>query len=54
MSAITRDLGARSRSLAHRLMQGRLRYGVLLGLIAAWLLVAIVVALGTASGIVWF
>ncbi|MGD0017764.1 MAG: hypothetical protein ABSD62_00780 [Candidatus Limnocylindrales bacterium] len=54
MSAAPRSLGARSRGLARRLVRGRLRYVVGAAILAVWLLVALVVALATASGVVWF
>jgi hypothetical protein len=40
--------------LARRLPQGRRRYLVGAVVVAIWLLVALVVGLATASGVVWF
>jgi hypothetical protein len=37
-----------------RLSQGRLRYVTVAAIVAGWALLALLVALATASGVVWF
>ncbi len=54
MSAPRGDPAARVTGLARRLLQGRGRYVVGAAIVAVWLLVALVVGLATASGVVWF
>jgi hypothetical protein len=54
MNASPGGLAERSKTVARRLMEGRTRYLVLAALVAAWLAVAVIVALATASGVVWF
>ena len=54
MSAHHSDPAPQSGGLLRRLLQGRRRYIFGAAVIAIWLLVAIVVALATASGVVWF
>ena len=54
MSAPRGDPEARSTGPARRLLQGRGRYLVGAAIVAIWLLVALVVGLATASGVVWF
>jgi hypothetical protein len=46
--------GEPSPGFAGRLLHGRHRNLVIAVFVVAWLLVAIVVALATASGVVWF
>ena len=46
--------GARTTVLARRRLQGRRRDFVGAAIVAIWVLVAVVVALSTASGVVWF
>jgi hypothetical protein len=45
---------AQPREPARRLLRGRFRYVVAAAILGAWLLVGLVVALATASGVVWF
>jgi hypothetical protein len=54
MTGTSRSLPARSRDLAAALMHGRFRYLVIVAAIVFWLVVAAIVALATASGVVWF
>ena len=54
MSADSRRPGEPSPGLAGRLLRGRHRNLVIAVLVVVWLLVAVVVALATASGVVWF
>ena len=54
MSAAGGDPGARPTGLARRLLRGRRRYLVGAVVVAIWLLVALIVGLATASGVVWF
>jgi hypothetical protein len=46
--------GGRSRALAERLFRGRRRYVIAAAVVVIWLAVAVIVALATASGVVWF
>jgi hypothetical protein len=48
------DPAAQSGGLLRRLLAGRRRYAFGAVVIAVWLFVAVVVALATASGVVWF
>jgi len=54
MSADLRGPGEPSTGLARRLLRGRHRNLVMAAVVVIWLLVAVVVALATASGVVWF
>ena len=54
MTGTSRSLPARSRELVASLLHGRFRYLVIAAAIGFWLVVAAIVALATASGVVWF
>jgi hypothetical protein len=52
--AVSPDLGAPRPTLARLLLHGRRRYLVAAAIVAAWVVVAALVALATAGGVVWF
>jgi hypothetical protein len=52
--AVTPDLGAPRPALARLLLRGRRRYVLAAAIVAVWLVVAVLVALATAGGVVWF
>lgn len=54
LSEVRPLIGALPRALVRRLWLNRLRYAVASALAGAWLWTCLVVALGTASGVVWF
>ncbi len=54
MNAPRGDPDLRAAGQTHRLLSGRRRYLVGAAVVAIWLLVALVVGLATASGVVWF
>lgn len=54
MSGVNGSPGGRSRAFVDRLLRGRRRYVIAAALVVIWLAVAVIVALATASGVVWF